>query len=163
MGSPGVGGAISSASDTQISSPATNDLFVRNSSSRWQNIPLTDLAAQVTNGGVEKVSTIASAGAQPALNLSNGNVYNVTMGANVTAFNITGAVASKACAFTLYLSQPAGSTKTVNWALTTGNLLWSGGTKPTMTAVAGATDIYVFESIDGGANWYGSVVGQNFS
>jgi hypothetical protein len=37
-----------------------------------------------------------------------------------------------------------------------------GGIVPSITSTAGRSDIYTFKTFDGGANWYGVVVGQNF-
>lgn len=161
MGSPGVGGTISSASDTQISSPAVGDLFMRNGSSRWQNVPLSDTAAQVAGGGVEKVSTANITGTA-SVNLANGNVFYLTLTGNVTSFNLSGATTGKACAITVYLKQGA-TARTVSWSLASGSLKWAGGSVPTVTASANAIDCFVFETLDGGTTWFGSVVGQNFS
>ena len=161
MGSPGVGGAISAASDTQISTPVTDDLFIRNSSSRWQNVALTEKAAQVVGGGVEKVVTANITGAA-TIALANGNVFNLTLTGNVTSLNFTGATAGRACAVTVYFKQ-GGTARTLAWTLSSGTLKWAGGTAPTITATANAIDCCVFESIDGGTTWFGSLVGQNFS
>tara|TARA_A100001388_G_C28554055_1_gene396256 strand:- start:218 stop:421 length:204 start_codon:yes stop_codon:yes gene_type:complete len=40
---------------------------------------------------------------------------------------------------------------------------WSGGVLPTVVNVGLKTDIYSFQTFDGGASLYGVVVGQNFS
>jgi hypothetical protein len=38
-----------------------------------------------------------------------------------------------------------------------------GGVLPIITTTANRSDIYSFRSFDGGSNWYGVVVGQNFT
>ena len=40
---------------------------------------------------------------------------------------------------------------------------WSGGVVPSVVNVGLKTDIYSFQTFDGGASLYGIVVGQNFS
>ena len=40
---------------------------------------------------------------------------------------------------------------------------WPGGVVPTVTNVAGKTDIYSFMTFDGGTTIFGVVGGQNFS
>jgi len=37
-----------------------------------------------------------------------------------------------------------------------------GGVLPITTPTANRSDIYTFKTFDGGSNWYGVVVGQNF-
>jgi len=56
------------------------------------------------------------------------------------------------------LHQDATGSRTVTWP---GSVKWSGGA-PTLTTTASAVDILVFESLNGGTTWYGSLVGTNF-
>lgn len=158
---PGISG-ISGASDVFLSNPANgNFLGYSTGSSKWQNATLTGYAALVNGGGQETVSTLNGTGAT-TLNLANGNVFNVTLTGNTTTFTFSGATAGKACSFALYLKQDATGSRTITWPSST-TLKWSGGTAPTLTTTANAVDVLVFETINGGTTWYGSLVGANFS
>lgn len=119
--------------------------------------PTVPIAARVAGGGLETVSTNAAATGAVTLNLSNGNVFNVTMTGNVT-FTFSGATSGKACAFTLYLRQDATGSRVATWPA---SVKWSGGA-PSLTVSASAVDVLVFESLDGGTTWFGSLVGTNF-
>lgn len=158
MGSPGVGGTISAASDVSLNNPTQDDLFIRGAS-YWSNIPATGKVALASNGGVENVSTITST-ASTTLNLANGNVFSVTLNVATTTFTFSGATSGKACSFAIYLKQNATGNRAVTWPA---SAKWAGGTAPTISTAANAVDIVVFESIDGGTNWYGSLVGNAFA
>lgn len=157
MANGGVGGSFSAASDAQISNAATDDILVRNSSGRWQNTPIVGKAAMATNGGLETVATISATG-NVALDLATGNVFNVTLTGNTTFTAFNGSTNGKACSFSLYLKQDATGGRTVAWPT---GVRWSGGA-PTLSTAANAIDILVFESLNGGTVWFGSLVGTNF-
>lgn len=118
---------------------------------------LAGVAASAVGGGQELVSTINATGIT-SLNLANGNAFNVTLQGDTT-FTITGATSGRVCAFTLYLTQDSTGNRKVTWPSGT---KWSGGA-PTLSTSAGAIDIVVLESINGGTTWFGSLVGTNFS
>ena len=161
-GGGGGGGAINTATDTEISTPTANHILVyngNNADNKWENKALAGTVALANGGGVENVSTNSSASGTVTLNLVDGNVFNITMIANVT-FVFSGATSGKACSFGLYLNQDTTGSWTVTWPA---GVKWAGGTPPTLTATASATDLLVFESIDGGTTWCGSLVGANFS
>lgn len=48
----------------------------------------------------------------------------------------------------------------VTWNLA--GLKWPNGVAPSQTGTADRTDIFAFVTIDGGSNWWGTVIGQNF-
>lgn len=120
--------------------------------------PTVPVAARVTGGGQETVSTVTST-ASTTLNLANGNVFNVTLAVATTTFTFSGATSGKACSFAVYLKQDATGSRAVTWP---SSVKWSGGA-PTLSTTANAVDIVVFESLDGGTNWYGSLVGTAFA
>lgn len=113
--------------------------------------------AKATGGGAETVVT-ANTGTAYTINLASGNVFNLTLTGNVT-FTFSGATSGKACSFAAYLKQDATGSRTATWP---GSVKWSGGA-PTLTTTASAVDVAVFESLDGGTTWYGSLVGTNFA
>lgn len=150
---------VSGATDVFVSSPAANQYFgYDTTSSKWINTPLSGKVALANSGGSETVSTIASATGAVTLNLANGNVFNVTTTGNTT-FSFSGATSGRACSFALYLRQDGTGNRTVTWPA---SVRWSGGV-PARSTGASDIDIFVFESIDGGTNWFGSLVGANFS
>lgn len=153
-----------SLADTNISAAANGETVVL-TGGLWANKPvatmLNGVAALASGGGVEKVASAATvSGATYTINLANGNVFPLNLStAGTTAISFSGATSGKACSFTLYLKQPAAATRTVTWA---SNVKWSGGA-PTLSANGSKMDILVFETIDGGTTWYGSLVGTNFA
>lgn len=156
------GGTISSATDVAFSNPATGNFIGYNSGvAKWQNASLTGYAALATGGGQETVSALGNVSGSVSLNLANGNVFSATL-TGATTFSFTGAASGKACSIALYLSQDATGSRAVTWPASS-TLKWAGGAAPTLTTTASALDILVFETINGGTTWYGSLVGANFS
>ena len=154
----GTGTGIQNANDIFFGSLAQdNVLSYNNATAKWNNTPVVGFAALASKGGQETVSTQNATGAT-TLNLTNGNVFDVTLTGNAT-FTFSGATSGKACSFSLYLHQDATGSRTVTWPA---SVKWSGGA-PTLTTTATAVDILVFESLDGGTTWYGSLVGANFA
>lgn len=116
--------------------------------------------AKATDGGAEKVNTVASSGASLELDLADGNIHDVTLDANCTitftAFAHTGA--GVAHAFTLILRQDGTGSRTVTWP---GSVDWPEGTEPTLTTTASAVDVITFLSVDDGTTLLGFVSGQD--
>lgn len=157
FGGGGGSSAIGTSTDVFMSGKANDDILVYNASTvKWNNKPLVGTVALASGGGVENVHAVTAAGAT-AINLAQGNVFNVTVTAAST-LTFSGAQANKACSFSLYVRQDATGGHAVNWGST---VKWSGGA-PTSSTGANAIDIFVFESIDGGTTWFGSLVGTNF-
>lgn len=151
---------ISGADDVFFSTPAANHyLGFNGTTQKWNNVPLAGKVALATGGGVETLNAMGSGSGTRAINLANGNVVSATL-AGATTFTFSGATASTACSFGLYLTQDATGNRTVTWPA---SVRWSGGTAPTLSTSANAVDILVFETINGGTTWYGSLVGTNFS
>jgi hypothetical protein len=147
---------------TPPTGPATSStrgvLKLTNDFGGTADLPTVPIAARVSGGGLETVSTNAAATGAVTLNLTNGNVFNVTLTGNTT-FTFSGATSGKACAFTVYLKQDATGSRIVTWP---GSVKWSGGA-PSLTITANAIDVLVFETLDGGTSWFGSLVGTNFA
>jgi hypothetical protein len=92
------------------------------------------------------------------LNLENGNVFEVSLNANVTTLTISNPPASgTAGSFTLKL-QADGTARTITWGAA---VKWPGGTAPTLTSTNNKVDVLVFVTMDAGTTWYGFVAGQN--
>jgi hypothetical protein len=117
---------------------------------------LNSLFVQTANGGEEMVSTNATASGAVTLNLANGNVFNLTVTGNITGFTFSGATSGVACGFTLYLTENSTGGYTISgWP---GSVTWIGGTAPTLNTAANALNILTFQTLNGGTNWYGSLV-----
>ena len=116
----------------------------------------------------EIVQTVTSSGGEVDLDLSKGQNFEITTSENITAFNLLNITSGTTRAYTLKVTQ--GSTAyTVDvdtYRIDGGSELscnWPGGVVPTVTNVAGKTDIYSFMTFDGGTTIFGVVGGQNFS
>ncbi len=154
----GTGSTISSATDVFMSGQSSGDLLKFNSTtSKWNNSNPIGMVAMATSGGLETVST-ANATGTTTLNLANANVFNMTL-TGTTTFVLSGATSGKACSFSLYLKQDATGGRVVTWPA---SVKWSGGA-PALSTAANAVDILVFETLDGGTTWFGSLVGLNFT
>lgn len=115
--------------------------------------------ARATLGGQETVSTNATTTGAVTLNLTNGNVFNLTLTGNVT-FTFSGATSGKACSFATYLKQDGVGGRVITWPA---SVKWAGGVAPSLSTAGNALDVAVFESLDGGTSWYGSLVGTAFA
>ena len=155
FGGTGTSTSIKTATDVSWDNLSSGDTMIFDGSTqKFQN----KRPALAMNGGVENVWTNATATGSVTLNLANGNIFNLTLTGNIT-LAVSGAINGKGCSFTLYLTQGGSG----NYSVTTwpSGTKWSGGA-PTLSTAANAVDILVFESIDGGATWFGSLVGTNF-
>jgi hypothetical protein len=117
----------------------------------------------------EVAITTTSASNQARLDLSQGQNFELTTTENITDFNIVNCVASSTKTFTIKITQDASTAYTVGidtFRKDGGDqfsVLWPGGVVPSVTAGAGATDIYSFMTFDGGTTLFGVIGGQNFS
>ena len=113
--------------------------------------------AALTNPTVTNyVETPYSANSATAITiaLTNGTVQIITLTGNAT---ITMPTATSGKSFIMYLKQDATGSRTVTWS----TVKWAGGTAPTITSTASRQDIYSFFA--DGTNWYGVIVGQNYT
>lgn len=103
----------------------------------------------------DSVNTVGTSGATQTLPAaSTAGINHVTLTANCT-FTFPTAVSGHS--FTLVLVQGGSGSYTVTWP---GNVLWSGGTTPTLTTAVGSVDILSFFCSDG-VNWYAFISGQD--
>ena len=96
----------------------------------------------------------ANSGTAITIALTNGTVQIITLTGNAT---ITMPTATSGKSFIMYLKQDATGSRTVTWS----TVKWAGGTAPTITSTASRQDILSFFA--DGTNWYGVVVGQNYT
>ena len=108
-----------------------------------------------TGGGLDKVTTNATAAGAVTVNLASGNVHMLTLTGNVT-LTLTGARGGFACTATIFFIQDGTGGRTVTWP---GSVVWPSGSAPTVsTAPASATRIDL-TTMDGGTTWYGPGAG----
>jgi hypothetical protein len=104
--------------------------------------------------GVETVTYSADTN----LDLSLGNIFQVTMTGNITNLTVSNATVGQI--FVLRLIQDGTGSRTVtNWFST---IKWEDGVEPTLTTTADKTDVFVFMIVSSG-NYDGFTVGQNLS
>ena len=104
------------------------------------------------------------------IDLSRGQNFTLTLSDNVNYFEITN-VPSLVSDFVIRITQDATGARTVDiddfqpvGGGTQFPVYWpAGGVLPIMTTTASSTDIYSYRTFDGGATWYGTVIGQNFA
>lgn len=92
------------------------------------------------------------------LDCSAGNVFAVSLNANITTLTFTNVPAS-GTAYGLTLAFTAdGTARTITWPA---SVKWPGGTAPTLTSTLNKVDTFVLNTWDGGTTWYAFVGGQN--
>lgn len=111
-------------------------------------------APNLNAAGTENVNTNATSGAAVTLQASTtSQVEDITLTANCT-FTMP-AVTNGWYKMVRVRTGAGGFTGTFT------GVKWPGGTAPTVTATAARMDIYVFET--DGTDWFGSVMGQNYT
>lgn len=116
------------------------------------------LSAKTLTGLRETRTTPSISSGTLTLDCSAGNVFAVSLNANITTLTFTNVPAS-GTAFGLTLALTAdGTARTVTWGAA---VKWPGGTAPTLTSTNGKVDVFVLTTWDGGTNWYAVVGGQN--
>ena len=117
---------------------------------------------------IETVDTLSISANIVTVDLSRAQNFLLSATANVNSFTITNP-SSEVSSFTIKIAQDATGGRIINIDdfKTSGGIAipvnWpGGGIVPITTPTAGRNDIYSFKTFDGGSNWYGVVVGQNF-
>lgn len=160
---------------TSIGNLSLTNVTISSVASTFPNSYLTNTAATIGNTTVTLGSTTTSLGNVTLVNttvtnytetpysansstaitldLANGTVQIITLTGSPT---ITMPTATSGKSFIMYLKTGSGS-----YSVTWSTVKWAGGTAPTVTSTASRMDIYSFFS--DGTNWYGVVVGQNYT
>ena len=123
------------------------------------------LRTKIVREVVETLSIVSNA---VIVDLSKSQNFLLSATADVNFFTINNPP-SETSSFTIKIAQDAtgGRVVDVDDFRTSGNVSipvnWpGGGVLPIVTPTASRNDIYTFKTFDGGSNWYGIVVGQNF-
>ena len=116
----------------------------------------------------EAIHTLSISANVVTVDLSIAQNFLLSANANVNSFTITNPP-SEVSSFTIKITQDVtgGRIIDIDDFKTSGGftvpVYWSGGgIIPVITPTPSRSDIYTFKTFDGGANWYGVVVGQNF-
>ena len=116
----------------------------------------------------EAVETLSIASNVVTVDLSSAQNFLLTATDNVNSFTIINPP-SEVSSFTIRITQDATGGRVIDiddFRTSGGSLIpvyWpGGGVLPIITPTANRSDIYTFKTFDGGSNWYGIVVGQNF-
>ena len=108
--------------------------------------------------GVVQIGTVATA---TSLDLSQGNVFNVTLGASGIAFTFTNPPANgSTCYITVVLKQDPTGGRTYG---SFGSSIWTDGVKPVLSTGANKIDVLTFMTVDGGASYFGSFAMANLA
>lgn len=105
-------------------------------------------------GGQDTIKPHGSMGATETIDPTDGNVHTGTLNANCT-FTLNPPVGSGAATLLLWVTQDGTGGWNITWP---GSVTWDGGT-PTPDTTAAAVVRYVLETLDGGTNWVGVMVG----
>jgi hypothetical protein len=123
------------------------------------------LRTKVVREAVETLSIVANI---VTVDLSKAQNFLLSATSNVNHFTITN-TPSETSSFTIRITQDATGGRVVDiddFRTPSGSpipVFWpGGGVLPITTPTANRSDIYTFKTFDGGSNWYGIVVGQNF-
>jgi hypothetical protein len=116
----------------------------------------------------EAVETLSIASNVVTVDLSRAQNFLLSATDNINQFTITNPP-SETSSFTIRITQDATGGRVIDiddFRTSGGSLIpvfWpGGGVLPIVTPTASRSDIYTFKTFDGGSNWYGVVVGQNF-
>lgn len=100
----------------------------------------------------------AIAAAALVLDCALGTYFKVALNANHTVQILNPPAAGRALGITvIYIAD--GTVRAITWPA---SVVWPSGVPPTMTGVNGKRDVITLVTEDGGATWFGVIVGQNY-
>ena len=114
---------------------------------------------RTTGGGKDVISVVAASGASQTLDLTSGNVHDVTLTANCT-LTLSGATSGVACSMAVLLRQDGTGSRTVTWPA---SVTWVGGSAPTLQTGANTWDWAYLVTLDGGTTWFAQHAGTSAS
>ncbi len=109
---------------------------------------------RTTLGGRDAIEVHAAAGSTETLDLTNGNIHDVTLTANCT-LTLSGATNGVGCTMNVLLRQGSGAPWTVTWP---GSVAWVGGSAPTLETAVNAWNWVTLTTLDGGTVWFAEAV-----
>jgi len=109
-------------------------------------------------GGTFAPPTVITDGATQTADCSTTNYFTWTLGASRTFSGFTNPVGGQVVI--MEVTQDATGSRTITWPA---NVSWAGGTAPTLTTTASATDVLRFTWNATAAKWRGETVGKAFA
>ena len=110
----------------------------------------------------DRVTALGNTGTSKTIDCDDGNVFTATLNGNATLTLATpNTVTSRATSFTLILTNDGTPNRTLAFA--GGTFKYAGGSVPSRTTAASATDIWFFFSPDNGTTWYVTLPAKNLS
>ena len=104
--------------------------------------------------------TTANTSTSYTIDLTNGNVFELTLTGNCTYTFSNPPGSGIGGSFTLIQKQDGSGSRTVSWPA---SVDWAGGAGPTISSGANDVDVFTFVTTDAGTTWYGFTAGQDFS
>ena len=104
--------------------------------------------------------TTANTSTTYTIDLTNGNVFELTLTGNCTYTFSNPPGSGIGGSFTLIQKQDGSGSRTVSWPA---SVDWAGGDGPTISSGANDVDVFTFVTTDAGTTWYGFTAGQDFS
>lgn len=118
-----------------------------------------ELIAPTLKDYAEGAQSVSSSSNTLTIDLTSGNHAYTTLTENVTTLTINNPAASgSAMPLLLYVTQDGTGSHAITWP---SSFKWGNSSPPIVTTTAGATDIFIAITRDGGTNWYASVYGQD--
>lgn len=113
------------------------------------------LRVQAASSTIENVNTVAASGSTETLpDVTTATMHDVTLTANCT---LTFPTAAPGKSFSLRLLQDGTGSRTVTWP----TVKWAGGTPPTLSTAAGASDDFAFVCF--ASTWHGFFAGRGMA
>lgn len=130
----------------------------------WRDFQNNEESYQATSSSelknwTQTVVQNTSASGATNLDFQDGNIHELTLAGNIDLDFINPPQALKYGELTIKIQQSASGGNTVTWPT---NVMWPGGTIPTMTSTANAIDVYKVFTTDAGLTYIGWTLGQNF-
>lgn len=107
---------------------------------------------KATGGGLEGLVTVAAAGTAETINLSQGNVFDITLSSANCDLDLTGATADRACSITIILRQDSTGSRAVTWPA---SVEWPNDTEPTLNPSPDSYELVSLLTVDAGTTWIG--------
>ncbi len=112
----------------------------------------------VLTGVREAIVNIGNATGTQTLNLHTGNIFQIRPTGNITIV-FSNIPASGTFVGVLIRHEGDGALRTYAWPA---NTKWAYGEAPTFTTTSGKFDIVSLFTYNGGTNWFGQIIGQNY-
>ncbi len=116
-----------------------------------------DLGVSWGNGETYAAQSQASAA---TISFTTARVHKLTLTGTPVTITLSGATSGVACGLTIYLVQDGTGSRFVTWP---GSVKWPNGFPGVLSTTAGAIDIVVLESTDGGTTWFANLAGRAYA